>query len=90
MRAASDCETQASATIFFLEKVVELFNLFRLCFDMGVSHYPRPGSVELFQSLARVKQLRLVFQTGRVGAINTDAPLTTITSLGGNDGCYKK
>jgi hypothetical protein len=61
MRAASDCETQSSAFNFFLEKVVELFNLFRLCFDMGVSHDPHPGSVGLFQSPETLRQVQLVF-----------------------------
>jgi hypothetical protein len=60
IRAASDCETQSSAANFFLEKVVELFNLFRLCFGMG-SHYPRPGRVGLFQSPEKLRQLQFVF-----------------------------
>jgi hypothetical protein len=29
-------------------------------------------------------------ETGRAGAINTHAPLTTITCLGGNDGCHSR
>jgi hypothetical protein len=29
-------------------------------------------------------------ETGRAGAINTHAPLTTITCLGDNDGCYSR
>jgi len=36
MRAASDCDTQSFATKSFFDKVVEIFNLFWLCFGMGV------------------------------------------------------
>jgi hypothetical protein len=36
MRAASDCDTQSFATKLFFDKVVELFNPFRLCFGTGV------------------------------------------------------
>jgi hypothetical protein len=36
MREASDCDTQSFATKPLFEKVVEIFNPFRLCFGMGV------------------------------------------------------
>ena len=83
IRAASDCETQSFASNFFLEKVLELFKYFRLRFGMGVFALSSPGKCEavpIENNSARVPR-------GRVGAINTDASLTTITSLGGNDGC---
>lgn|SRR5579859_5184178 len=71
MRAASDCETHLFAAKSFFDKVVEVFNPFRLSFGMGRLHCP--GLCECAPSAWDVTStLGSLVLTGRAGAINTE------------------
>src|SRR6266436_5316563 len=67
-----------------------MFNPFSFILRHGALHYPVLDCVSLLQVPRTVATtLGSFVLTGRADAINTDTPLTTITSLGGNDGCTR-